>query len=583
MHAALIHQRSRKRSDSVLPRKGPGPRISSRIVTHWAWTGAIEMARARHSSRRLAVVCLAGIGAIAALVGCSVFPTTVVHANRVSVCAVDPIRGDCVTGAFQTLSATQRLRVAAQGSDGQPLGNAQVTLTIAGANARSATVTTDGSGMATYSYGGATVGTDSVSVALASGGGSGAAAIIHWLQPRQVVHPMIWVHGINDDASVYRHGIAHDDASVLTQHPEATEIFEALETTYDRQYIEAFCYVDDRAWRTSSPGCPAPEAPTCVTGSADNDCISQSSVDANAVALAKTVSNLSARAGGERVTLLSYSMGAAITRTLLAGCLNSPSADAAACAAAVPLIDHAFFLNGAQQGAWLLAAKAGWDPSQLAGQSSASSSASAFSLMLPLLEQSVFFAVKGVLGFDLNHAAELDMTPQSANIVAHNSVPPPATTDYYNFYGDIELKTDTNIYAYTLNGTQSLSLGDLVMLPQDDAAQAIPLWGGAALCDGCATTPAPYREAGPYHAWMLTTKHEINLSGLAPLLNAPDAVSSFASVINSPVAHLNISQPIALAPGSVVQVRDITGRAGSATTDIPFEMLAVLMQKDGIV
>ncbi|HEV2236820.1 MAG TPA: Ig-like domain-containing protein [Ktedonobacterales bacterium] len=489
-----------------------------------------------------------------------------------------------MTGDFQTLGATQRLRVAALGTDGQPLAKAQVALTIAGANARNATVTADGNGSATYTYTGANAGTDTISVALAPASGSGAAvAIIHWLQPQQVVHPIIWVHGINDDASVYRHGIAHDDLGVLTQHPEGTELFEALETVYDRHYIEAFCYIDDRAYRTSSPGCPAPEAPTCVTGDPNNDCISQSSVDGNAVELAKTVSNLSAHAGGKRVTLMSYSMGAAITRTLLAGCLNSPSADAAACAAAVPLIDHAFFLNGAQQGSWLMAAKAGWDPSQLAGQGTSTGSASAFSLMLPLLEQSAYLAVKGTLGIDANHAAEQDLTPQSANIVAHNSVPPPFATDYYNFYGDIEVQADINIYTYTLNGTRTLSLGDLVMLPQDDAAQAVPLWGGAALCDGCPTPPAPYREAGQYHAWMLTTRHEINLSGLAPLLNAPDAISSFTSAINSPVMHLNITQPIALAPGSSVQVRDITGQAGTADTDIPYEILSILMQKDGIV
>ncbi len=539
------------------------------------------MYRARYSSRRLAVFFLTGVSAVAALLACSLSSSTVTHASRVSVCAIDPIRSDCVTGAFQTLTTTQHLRVAAEGSNGQPLASAHVALTISGANARTATVTTDGNGMATYSYSGSSAGTDTIAVSLAAAGGSGAA-VIHWLQPRQIVHPIIWVHGINDDASVYRHGIAHDDMNVLTQHPEATELFEALETVYDRQYIEAFCYLDDRAYRTSAPGCPAPEAPACVTGSANNDCISQSSVDANAVELAKTVSNLSARAGGKGVTLMSYSMGAAITRTLLAGCLNGSSADAATCAAAVPLIDHAFFLNGAQQGSWLMTAKAGWDPSQLTGQGTTTGSASAFSLMLPLLEQSAFFAVKGTMGIDANHAAEQDLTPQSANIVAHNSVPPPTTTDYYNFYGDIEVQADINIYAYTLNGTQTLSLGDLVMLPQDDAAQAVPLWGGAALCDGCPTPPAPYREAGQFHAWMLTTRHKINLSGLAPLLNAPDAISSFAGAINSPVMHLNITQPIALAPGSAVQVRDITGQAGTANTDIPFEILSILMQKDGI-
>ncbi|HEX9411967.1 MAG TPA: Ig-like domain-containing protein, partial [Ktedonobacterales bacterium] len=511
--------------------------------------------------------------------------STVAQARRVSVCAVDPIRGDCVTGDFQALNRAQSLRVVAMDSGGKPQPGQSIMVTITGPNARTATITAGSDGVATYTYSGTHAGTDTIAAALTNAGGSsmGGNAAIHWLQPHQVVHPILWVHGINEDASVLRHGIAQDDLAVLTQHNEDTEIFEALDLVYDRSYIEAFCYVDDHAYTHSPSGCPAPESASCVSGNPSNDCISQSSVDANAVELAKTVSALSARAGGKSVTVMSYSMGGGIVRTLLAGCRNiSSAADVAACSAAVPLVDHVFFLNGAQQGSWLMTAKSGWDPASVSGQGIPSGATSPFAMVLPLLEQGVYLAVKGTLGLDTNHAAEQDLTPQSANILAHNSVLPPASIDLYNFYGDIQLQADVNVYIYQLKGTQPLPLGDLVMLAQDDDAQAAPLWGGAALCEGCATPIAPYREAGQYHAWALIDRHEINLSGLAPLLNAPDAFSSFTGALKSPVMHLNITQPVALAPGSAVQVRDITGLAGTTTTDIPFEMLAILMQKDGI-
>lgn len=535
-------------------------------------------------SHRHAIVVLCTFAAVAVMSACSWFPNTDKQTNRISICAEDPIRGDCVTGDFQATNQVQTVRLAALDGNGKPLSNASVKITITGANAKTAALTTASDGTATYKYSGAHGGTDSIAAALTSTNGSSAGnVVIHWVQPHHAIHPLIWVHGINEDASILRHNILQDDLGVVSQHKEVSEIFEALDLVYDRSYIEAFCYVDDHAYAQSPSGCPAPESAACVSGNPSNDCVSQSSVDANAVELAKTVSALSARAGGKSVTLMSYSMGGAITRTLLAGCQNSPvAADVAACTAAIPLVDHVFFLNGAQQGSWLMTARSGLDPATVSGQGIPSGATSPFATIVPLLEQGVFLAVKDTMGLDVNHAAEQDLTPQSANILGHNRVLPPAGIDLYNFYGDIELTTDVNVYIYQIKGTQTLPLGDLVLLAQDDAAQAAPLWGGAALCEGCSTPIAPYREATQYHAWALTDRHEINLSGLAPLLNAPNAVSSFTSALNSPVMHLNVTQPVALAPGSVVQVHDITGLAGATTTDIPNEMLSILMQKDGI-
>jgi hypothetical protein len=49
------------------------------------------------------------------------------------------------------------------------------------------------------------------------------------------------------------------------------------------------------------------------------------------------------------------------------------------------------------------------------------------------------------------------------------------------------------------------------------------------------------------------------------------------------VQHLNVSQAATQAPGSAIQVADATGRAGAATTDMPFEILLTLMRGDGLI
>ncbi|HEY7974222.1 MAG TPA: hypothetical protein VID72_02670, partial [Ktedonobacterales bacterium] len=273
-----------------------------------------------------------------------------------------------------------------------------------------------------------------------------------------------------------------------------------------------------------------------------------------------------------------------IVRTLLAGCLNSfGPTDQLDCANASQLVDNAFFLNGAQQGSWLLTLKRGFDAATLSGNNIPDTASSPFTSVLPLIAQSVTGAINDKVGLNLNNAAETDLSPQSANILAHNSVQPAATVNLYTFYGDIEFGMDVNFYVYTLPAVNTLPLGDLVMLAQSDSPLASPLWGGGALCDACGALVNGYHSNGRYHAWALTQRYIVNINGLAPLLSAPGAPSAFQGAINSPVQHLNVSQPATQAPGSAIQVADATGRAGAATTDMPFEILLTLMRGDGLI
>lgn len=551
---------------------------------------------------RLPVIITGNIFVLALMIACcNPGASTSSHA-RVTICANDSARAlnfpadSCFSGTFHAVGQPESLRIAAVDQHGNPLKHQQLNVSVSGANAHAATVTTDGGGLANYTYTASVAGTDTLQVALANDSASKTAspAVIHWITPRHLTHPIILVHGIREDASDFAHEF---NPTTVTDGDQATDagdqtwtaLIEALRLVYDPASMEAFCYVDDPAWVTTPTACPAVETPTCDTtlpvgGAVPNACASQSSVDLNAVTLAHVISDLSARNGGKKVTLVAYSMGSAIVRTLLAGCLTSAGpTDQADCATSDQLVDNAFFLNGAQQGSWLLTVNHGLDAATLAGDNIPDSASSAFTSTLPLIAQSVNSLVGDKLGFNLNNGAETDLTPQSANILAHNSVQPAATVNLYTFYGNIELGMDVNFYVYTMPAAQTLPMGDLVMLSQDDNPLSSPLWGGGALCDNCGPLVRGYHSNGRYHAWALTQRYVININGLVPLLSAPSAVSALQGVIGSPVQHLNVSGSATQAPGSPIQVVDATGLAGVSTTDMPYEILLTLMRGDGLI
>jgi hypothetical protein len=259
-------------------------------------------------------------------------------------------------------------------------------------------------------------------------------------------------------------------------------------------------------------------------------------------------------------------------------------------------VDRSFFLNGAQQGSWLLTVREGYDAATLAGQGIPVIGKSPFVSALPLIEQWIFGKVKDAAGLDVNQPAITDLTPRSNNIAGHDLAPPPATSHYYTFYGNDRLDFSVTLLVYTLPGKQALPLGDLIMLAQDDRSTFAPLWGGATLCEGCSpltgSASANYyhdntatARAGTdpiYREWELRDDHDVNINVIVPLLSGSQDDSALGDFLNSPVWHLSIGQPETQSPGTRWQVHDSTGTLSGGTTDMPFEILSILLQADGL-
>lgn len=548
---------------------------------------------------RIPVVLASNVLVLAFIFSCCNPPPPAANAS-LTICALDAARAAdfpadaCQSGALHATGSTQDFRITAVGTDGKPEANAHLTITVKGTNSQSASATTDADGQATFQYAGAAQGTDTISVAVEGGTSKlQRPAVIHWLTPHSgAAHPLILVHGIQEDATDFAHqfdpSISDFDQATDASEQTWTPLIEGLTTLYDRRHLKAFCYVDDVAWVHSAGVCPAGSSQQCdpnVARDQPNACISQSAITPNGVALAHVVQQLSASAGNKPVTLVAYSMGGAVVRNLLAGCLTAPrGAPNPDCASADALVDNVFFLDGAQQGSWLLLVKAGADAATVAGANIPALADSPFLSVLPVIEPRIYGFVNQKLGLNLNGGAEQDLTPQSANYVNQNSVLPASNAQLYTFHGDVEVGINVRLLSYTVPASSYLPMGDLVMLAQNDDPLATPLWGGGTLCGGCGNLPdSGFHANGNFHAWVMTQRYAINMDGLVPLLSISDIGSSLDSVINSPVTHLNVTQPVTLAPGTAIQIHDATGLAGSETTDIPYEILLVLMHEDHFI
>src|SRR5262249_26254840 len=154
-------------------------------------------------------------------------------------------------------------------------------------------------------------------------------------------------------------------------------------------------------------------------------CKSQSKVDENARQLELTIKALSAEAvaaGAKtpKVTLIGYSMGGAVIRSLFAGCPLS----AKPCSDVSDLIDQVFFLDADQQGSWLLTINNGFNVATLRGEpgdTSIPNPITPYSSVLSIVQQAILDKVKAEMGLDVDGWAAQDQTPRSNSIMAHDT------------------------------------------------------------------------------------------------------------------------------------------------------------------
>jgi pimeloyl-ACP methyl ester carboxylesterase len=552
--------------------------------------------RKARTIRPLLAACLAASLALTLALGACGWwgNTTTGKAVAIQLCAVDPIQGSCVSGDYQAIGASQSIRGLATDPSGKPLGATTIKLSMSGANGATQSLTTHSDGTLTYSYTGAHAGDDQITAALDGAPSNTSRLVVHWLNPTHTVRPILFVHGTNENAvdfTTQMHADFHDPNPAPNSSARTfTSLFEALTLKYDPRYLEALCYVDDRAYNygVASSGCRYSPT-TCAPGGGSPLCESQSSVDDNALLLWHTVEALSAEAvaaGAKtpKVTLIGYSMGGAVIRSFLAGCpVPVAPYGAQRCPnVASNLIDQVFYVDPDQQGSWLLNINKGLNAATLSGDGSIPNPIKPFSSVLPLVQQAIYGQLKSRMGLDGFSPTVTDQTPQSDSILAHDQYLPPSGISYYNFFGDVQIRLGLSAYGLPLDpGAPTLNLGDLVMLAQDDHATFAPAWGGAGLCEGCSQPLDKFRTNGQYYNWILIDSHGVDMSIVADLLNGSFSLSSEAGkVLNSPVQHLNITQPTIQAPGSTWQVKDITGHA--ATTDMSTEIFYIMTQKDGV-
>lgn len=358
------------------------------------------------------------------------------------------------------------------------------------------------------------------------------------LAPHATVNqPIIFVHGLHQNA----HNMGKREFIPIYT---ALQVFSPLQTFY---------YVDDRAYADgtdSSTACPPRYAP----------CNSESSVLDNAIRLAGMITQLSQQTQ-QKVTLIGYSMGAAIIRTVLAGCQQNMTCQANLGPKIAVLVNNVFFIDGVQQGSWM---------ARVIQSTSVTAAVS-------LLQKIKLPITKALQGFNLKGAAEKDLAPRSINVVSHNSMIPPNHIRYFNFYGNISLSLNSNLLIWPIK-VANVDIGDGALLPGTDNPQDTPFWGGARFCEGCNGQNVSSIDANTsYRQWPLTATKSLTLEDL--LTCSPTSAlqhgcllgSLYDIVANTPQFHTNMPSSSAL-DGTDIQVQDTTGISTSKMTGIAQEI-----------
>lgn len=351
-----------------------------------------------------------------------------------------------------------------------------------------------------------------------------------------VYQPIIFVHGVNENA----HNIGKSEFAPL---------YSALQPLAGS--VQTFFYVDDQAYADGTD--PKLSCPPLYT-----PCISQSAILDNAIKLAGKISDLYQKMQ-HKVTLIGYSMGAAIIRTALSGCQANVHCQAVLGLKIAEMVNNVFFLDGVQQGSWMMQSNKG-------GIIPAAVSFLRKWFIGPLL--------KLWKGLDINSKAAKDLAPQSINITSHNSLLPANNIHYFNFYGDIHLTVKfPDPYSTTV---QLMDIGDGVILPGTDNPQDTPFWGGMRFCLQCKGQNTSTIDTNTtYRQWPLTIEKTIDLSTLCTPLSVIQhnclLSSIFDLIANIPQLHTNIPSASSL-DGADIQVADATGLSGSPTTSIAHEI-----------
>lgn len=380
--------------------------------------------------------------------------------------------------------------------------------------------------------------------------------------PLSINRPILFVHGINQNAS---------EMGSKAFAP----LYQQLISSFGKSNLETYMYLDDIALQDQKGTCPANIYPPCM---------SQGSVTENAPSLASQIRKMYT-AAHHKVTLIGYSMGASIIRTALAGCpvlLTNPLVPVAAkvvysCQDVPGMVDNVFFINGVQEGSWLMNAFVGMQQSS--------------DLSLQLLAAALTPAASTFLKLRTDSPAAIDLSPHSNNVWMHNRIDPPNGIQYFNVFGDIQVQMKNLVAGiYQIPSGEPVSLGDLVIAPGFDDPHSSPALGGSRFCEGCgdtsnATEYHKVNDSTSFTQWKVATSFSWSVDpNLAEILlfgqNAGGAVATdlLLKLQAQPQWHLGIITTESL---NSIMIPDTTGTGNDVT--IPTEFAWQLDNEEGIL
>lgn len=360
----------------------------------------------------------------------------------------------------------------------------------------------------------------------------------------------IRITGVEEEVPVmFLHGIIQN-----ANHVERRTIFNDLLTKLDENFgdVRTFVYVGDEALQENE-GCP----PAI--------CDSQTALEDNVAKLRDEVETLFRDSGNRKVTLASYSMGGAIIRGYIA---RHPDE-------ARQFVENVVFLEGVHQGSYVLLAARGLVKVSglLAEELVAQQKADPLFAKIAgiVVEEIGRQALRSKFEVDIKRPAAVDQTPLSIWYFSVNPKGVVPDINYYNFFGDIGLDIDAQLYIWKVKRELQgrISAGDFVILPGKDDPTAVPILGGARLL----------AETDPEHVslqWGMGEILDIELS-IALLRRLGEEVDWFsvdADIAGSlfeftKVAHWNLRN----STGEIL-VEDRTGRGG--VLSVSDEIVAIL-------
>lgn len=273
-------------------------------------------------------------------------------------------------------------------------------------------------------------------------------------------------------AFLFVHGIKGD----FTERPFEA-LMKPLRERYGDEFVRYFEYHQDAGHRLPDRRCE-PERPLTEVLPYDDrvgypvsfpvigeraHCDSNDDVGVNGLFLEKDIARLVRTLEVEKVMLIANSMGAAIVRAYLAyasatRASRPPGEDTLA------LVDGVLFLQGVQQGSYLLNLRSFFDEDPIAHR----------------VRGPVARAVRDLVEIDPDRPAAADLTPESEMVRYVNRLEHiPRELHYLNVRSDIQLRPAVLAVGYRFPTT--VGVGDYLLLPGDQNPTRTPTDGGAGI------------------------------------------------------------------------------------------------------